>query len=104
MLFISLTLRQICLLELIGMERRVTFMQLFKVGRGLSYTNLGTSIIYMVRFQVISAASVKMAVFCDVALYSMVQIYRRFTGLLLPPSGRQVFWNDRSNDGNSKHL
>jgi hypothetical protein len=32
------------------------------------------------RFQVLTAASMKMTVFWDVALYSLVEVYRRFRG------------------------
>jgi hypothetical protein len=38
-----------------------------------------------IRFQVLTAASVKMAVFWDVAVCNLVEIYRRFRDAL-PPS------------------
>jgi hypothetical protein len=49
-----------------------------------------------VRFQILTAASMKMTVFCDVAPYSLVEIYRRF--------GRSAsVISDRSDGGVSKN-
>jgi uncharacterized membrane protein YesL len=46
--------------------------------------NLGISVVYimmyLVRFQVVTAASMKMAVFWVVAPYNLVEVYRCFRG------------------------
>jgi hypothetical protein len=39
-----------------------------------------TNVCHCVRFQFITAASIKMTVFWDVAPCSLVDVYRRFTG------------------------
>jgi hypothetical protein len=45
-----------------------------------------TATIYYVRFQVLTAASVKMTVFWDVTLCSLVEVYRRFRAACCLPA------------------
>jgi hypothetical protein len=54
--------------------------------------------IYMVRIQVLTVTSMKMAVLRDVALRSLVDIERRFRGTCLHHQ------SDRPEDGSSKLL
>jgi hypothetical protein len=51
----------------------------------------------LVRFQVLTAVSMKMTVFWDVAPCSLVEVYLRFRGAY-------CFRHHRPDDGDSKHL
>jgi hypothetical protein len=59
----------------------LTTLRLFAVvqfSKNISYEELQRNILYPVRFQVLTAASMNMAVFWVVAPYSLVEVYRRF--------------------------
>lgn len=43
--------------------------------------NISRKIFFLVRFEVLTAANMKMSVFCFVASCSVVEVYRRFRGI-----------------------
>jgi hypothetical protein len=64
--------------------------------------NLKSYFIYFVRFQVLTAPSMKLAVFWDVAPCNLVEIDRRFKGAASIIIA--MIQSDRNNDGGKKHL
>jgi hypothetical protein len=74
-------------LGLFSIHSSLTFLESLskKLERVLSTSFRRNQLNYKVRFQVPTAASIKMAVFWDVAPYSLVEVYRRFRGVCCLP-------------------
>jgi hypothetical protein len=64
--------------------------------KGSCWHAVGEESTYLVRFQVLTAASMNMTVFWDVTPCSLVEIYQRFRGAYCP--------HHRLDGGGSKHL